>query len=50
MSSSPDFTPLLPRAVQDANARGLLYEVGGDGKVRAIRAGGPSIQYVEGCA
>jgi len=36
--------------VQDPAARGLLYEVGGDGNVKAIRAGGPSIQYVEGCA
>jgi hypothetical protein len=36
--------------VQDSNARGLVYEVGGDGNVKAIRAGGPSIQYVEGCA
>lgn len=36
--------------VEDPAARGLVYEVGGDGNVRAIRAGGPSIQYVEGCA
>jgi hypothetical protein len=36
--------------VQDPAARGLVYEIGGDGKVKAIRAGGPSIQYVEGCA
>lgn len=42
-----------PRAepyVQDETARGIAYEVDGAGKVGAIHAGGPSIQYVEGCA
>lgn len=41
-----------PRAesyVQDAAARGVRYEIGSDGKVMAIHAGGPSIQLVEGC-
>ncbi|MBB4082957.1 hypothetical protein [Brevundimonas lenta] len=33
-----------------AAARGLKYEIGTDGKVSSIAAGGPSIQYVEGCA
>jgi hypothetical protein len=36
--------------VRDDAARGLVYEIDGTGKVGAIRAGGPSIQYVEGCA
>jgi hypothetical protein len=36
--------------VQDPTARGYVYEVDGTGKVGAIHAGGPSIQYVEGCA
>lgn len=36
--------------IEDPNARGLVFEVGQDGAVKAIRAGGPSIQYVEGCA
>lgn len=36
--------------VEDPAARGLVFEVGQDGAVKAIRAGGPSIQYVEGCA
>jgi hypothetical protein len=31
-------------------ARGIRYEIGGKGVVQAIHAGGPSIQYVEGCA
>ena len=31
-------------------ARGIRYEIGSDGKVMAIHAGGPAIQYVEGCA
>lgn len=32
------------------NARGIKYEIGQDGKVKAIAGGGPSIEYVEGCA
>lgn len=36
--------------VQDAAARGLVYEVGSDGVVTAIHGGGPSIQYVESCS
>jgi hypothetical protein len=36
--------------VQDEAARGVVYEIGGEGKVSAVRIGGPSIQYVEGCA
>jgi hypothetical protein len=32
------------------DARGLRYEIGPDGRVRSIAAGGSSIQYVEGCA
>lgn len=30
-------------------ARGIVYEVGDDGRVAMIHAGGESIQYVEGC-
>lgn len=36
--------------VQDPLARGIRYEIGSGGRVEAIHAGGPSIQYVEGCA
>jgi len=36
--------------VQDPTARGLVFEIDAEGRVSAIRAGGPSIQYVEGCA
>lgn len=32
------------------DSRGILYEIGKDGKVMAIRAGGAAIQYVEGCS
>ena len=31
------------------DSRGIRYEVGDNGKVAFIHAGGPSIQYVEGC-
>lgn len=36
--------------VTDPQARGLVYEIGSQGTVEDIHAGGPSIQYVEGCA
>lgn len=32
-----------------ADRRGIRYEIGSDGKVAHVRAGGPSIEYVEGC-
>lgn len=35
---------------QDSDARGIVYEIGADGNVSMIHVGGPSIQYVEGCA
>ncbi len=36
--------------VQDPAARGIVYETGEDGIVDHVFIGGPSIQYVEGCA
>lgn len=33
----------------DTDARGILYEIGTDGVVAHLRAGGRSIEYVEGC-
>lgn len=36
-------------APPDPNARGIVYEIGADGRVGRIHAGGPSIAYVEGC-
>ncbi|HEV2544771.1 MAG TPA: hypothetical protein VGU70_18615 [Methylobacterium sp.] len=35
---------------EDPAARGIRYEVEENGRVSQIHAGGPSIQYVEGCA
>lgn len=35
--------------VRDPAARGIRYEIGEDDRVTAIHAGGPAIQYVEGC-
>jgi hypothetical protein len=32
------------------NARGIRYETNAEGAVTAVHAGGPSIQYVEGCS
>lgn len=36
--------------VQDAAARGVRYEIDGEGRVGIVHVGGPSIQLVEGCA
>lgn len=46
----PGAENLLGTYVSDPAARGLVFEIGGDGKVAFIQAGGPSIQYVEGCS
>ena len=40
----------LHLAVQDPTARGIRYEIDGEGKVSIIHIGGPAIQLVEGCA
>lgn len=39
-----------PGYVQDSAARGISYHIGTDGRAEHVAAGGPSIQYVEGCA
>ena len=36
--------------VEDAGARGIRYEIGGQGTVEIVHIGGPAIQLVEGCA
>lgn len=36
--------------VQNPAARGIAYHIGTDGTADHVAAGGPSIQYVEGCA
>ncbi|WP_292029595.1 hypothetical protein [Brevundimonas sp. UBA2416] len=35
--------------VQNPAARGIAYHIGTDGTAEHVAAGGPSIQYVEGC-
>lgn len=45
-----DGGPRTEPYVQDQAARGLVYEIDGTGNVGAIHAGGPSIEYVEGCS
>lgn len=43
--------PATPDAyVQDAAARGVRYEIDGEGRVGIIHVGGPAIQLVEGCS
>ena len=41
--------PLPGPYVEDEAARGIRYEIGMDGNIQYIHAGGPAIQYVEGC-
>ena len=36
--------------VDDAAARGVRYEIDGEGKVSIVHVGGPAIQLVEGCS
>ena len=50
LTTWPEANHLLGSYVADPAARGLVFEVGQDGKVAFIHAGGPSIQYVEGCS
>lgn len=38
-----------PGYVQNPAARGVAYHIGTDGRAEHVAAGGPSIQYVEGC-
>ncbi len=43
--------PSSPDAyVQDAAARGVRYEIDGQGRVGIVHVGGPAIQLVEGCS
>jgi hypothetical protein len=52
---SPHKYEALPAAYIDhwwgkpGTSRGIRYEIGKNGQVAMIHAGGPSIQYVEGC-
>ncbi len=36
--------------VEDPAARGVRYEINGEGKVQIVHVGGPAIQLVEGCS
>ncbi len=43
--------PATPNAwVDDAAARGVRYEINGEGQVGIVHVGGPAIQLVEGCS
>jgi len=43
------YITLWRESPQGAERRGVRYEVDADGAIVHIRAGGPSIEYVEGC-
>ncbi|WP_396593294.1 hypothetical protein [Brevundimonas sp. R86498] len=36
--------------VEEAGARGIRYEINGEGRVNMVHVGGPAIQLVEGCS
>jgi len=36
--------------VEDPTARGVRYEINGEGRVQMVHVGGPAIQLVEGCS
>lgn len=44
-----EYLTVWTEAPPSPGARGIVYEVGEDGRVGHIHAGGPSIRYVEGC-
>ncbi|MBD2104287.1 hypothetical protein [Leptolyngbya sp. FACHB-261] len=44
-----EYITIWSTAPTEPNARGIVYEVGSDARATHVRAGGPSIQYVEGC-
>ena len=42
--------PVGEAYVEDPTARGVRYEINGEGRVQMIHVGGPAIQLVEGCS
>ena len=44
-----EYLTLWTRPPTDPDPRGIVYEIGPDGRVMHVHAGGSSIQYVEGC-
>lgn len=44
-----EYVTVWSTAPSGPDARGIVYETGTDGRVARVHAGGPSIQYVEGC-
>jgi hypothetical protein len=44
-----EYVTVWETAPPGPNARGIVYEIGADGRVARVHAGGASIQYVEGC-
>jgi hypothetical protein len=50
LSAPAEYLTVWAVAPPAPDARGIVYEIGEDGRVRHIHAGGPSIQYVEGCS
>ncbi len=44
-----EYLKVIGQASGGQEPRGIVYEVGNDGRVSRIHAGGPSIEYVEGC-
>jgi hypothetical protein len=44
-----EYLTVWVRPRTETDPRGIVYEIGADGRVSQVHAGGSSIQYVEGC-
>ena len=49
LSAQAEYITVWTTDPNATDARGIVYETGPDGLVISVLAGGPSIQYVEGC-
>jgi len=49
LEAPAEYLTVWTTAPSASDPRGIVYEVGTDARVMHIHAGGPSIQYVEGC-
>lgn len=50
LSAPAQYVTVWKTAPSEPDPRGIVYETGADGRVTHVHAGGPSIQYVEGCS
>lgn len=49
VSPPGEYLTIQAQAAESGEPRGLVYEIGPEGRITRIHGGGPSIKYVEGC-